>query len=173
MLFVQAGNLMDSEPKPRCATSVYHEISKKRGRRGESSAKMLKNEVRSHHLIENKESRFGTNPRTKPTFGQFRACFRRFWVESGTRLTGLHDSHTAGIFSRTVLSSNRALKGPCHEEAVKRFPGEAKMPHAQAQSRKVREANKQLLLGGSLAPRRLCERLLIFSRLRSGKLGTH
>jgi hypothetical protein len=27
---------------------------------------MLKNEVRSHHVTENKGSRFGTNPQTKP-----------------------------------------------------------------------------------------------------------
>src|SRR5271157_496556 len=109
---------MDSELKRRRATTIYHEITKKRGRRGERSAKMLKNEVRSHHLIENKESQIGTNPRTKPTFGQFRACFRRFWVESGTRLAGLHDSHTAGIMRRTVLSSNRTLKEPGEEPAV-------------------------------------------------------
>ena len=39
---------------------------------------MLKNEVRSHQVVENKESRFGTNPRTNPTFCQFEAEFGEF-----------------------------------------------------------------------------------------------
>jgi len=32
----------------------------------EQNQEMLKNAVRSHHLIENKGSRLGTNPNTKP-----------------------------------------------------------------------------------------------------------
>jgi hypothetical protein len=38
------------------------EVSKQGGLR----RNLLKNEVRSHQVVENKESRFGTNPRTNP-----------------------------------------------------------------------------------------------------------
>jgi hypothetical protein len=37
---------------------------------------MLKNKVRSHQVVENKESQSGTNPRTKPTFQWSDPCLR-------------------------------------------------------------------------------------------------